>query len=142
MGRIKSKRIYITHCCAKKNNQLRETGEKTTPDFLYIATPTQRFMNACKTEKVNWAIFSDKYGVWPYPLTHGWYEKNPNKVSNEEFKKLLEEFDKSLGSYKEIFFYYNPGRFHKLYKKLISKSKLKNRIRLFTHISEINYGKE
>jgi hypothetical protein len=135
---MKSNRIYITHCCAKKNNELKETREKTTPDILYVATPTQRFMNACKNKKVSWAIFSDKYAVWPYPLRHEWYEKNPNKVTDEEFRKLLEEFDKSLGSYKEIFFYYNPGRFHKLYKRLISKSKLKNRIRLFTHIREIN----
>ena len=142
MIQIKNSRIYITHCCAKKNNQLRVTGEKATPDILYTATPTQRFMNTCKNKKVNWAIFSDKYGVWRYPVKHEWYEKNPNKVTNEEFKKLLEEFDKSLGRYKEISFYYNPGRFHRLYKRLISKSKLKNRIRLFTHISEVNYGRE
>ena len=137
MGRIKSKRIYITHCCAKKNNQLRETAEKTTPDILYIATPTQRFMDACKTKKVNWAVFSDKYGVWPYPVKHGWYEKNPNKVTDNEFKTLVEEFDNSLRGYEEILFYYNPGRFHPLYEKLLTESKLKKRIQKFTHIREI-----
>lgn len=30
MIQVKNSRIYITHCCAKKNNELRETGEKAT----------------------------------------------------------------------------------------------------------------
>jgi hypothetical protein len=95
-------------------------------------------MRTCKNQKVNWAIFSDKYGVWNYPQKHEWYEKDPNKVTHEEFKKLLEAFDNSLSSYNEILFYYNPGRFHKLYERIISESRLKNRIKRFTHISQIN----
>jgi hypothetical protein len=59
------------------------------------------------------------------------------KVSNGEFKILLKNFDKSLKKYDEIWFYYNPGRFHPLYKKLIKTSSLKNRIKLFTHLEEI-----
>ena len=31
---------------------------------MYTATPTQKFMNKCKEMDVDWAIFSDKYGVW------------------------------------------------------------------------------
>jgi hypothetical protein len=33
-------------------------------DKVYTATPTRRFMKRCKNAKVNWAIFSDKYGIW------------------------------------------------------------------------------
>ena len=68
---------------------------------------------------------------------HEWYEKNPNSISDKEFKALLNNFDKSLSKFDEIWFYYNPGRFHKLYKKLIKSSSLKNRIRPFTHIEDI-----
>jgi hypothetical protein len=95
-------------------------------------------MKACKEKKVSWAIFSDNYGIWPYPVTHEWYDKNPNKVTDNEFKSLVEQFDKSLKSYEDIFFYHNRGRFHKLYKKLLTESKLKKRIQKFTHISEID----
>ncbi|RLI76514.1 hypothetical protein DRP04_12570 [Archaeoglobales archaeon] len=59
MGR----RIYITHCSAKKDDCLRGTGIKVTPDKLYTATPLQRFVERCKEKGVEWAIFSDKYGV-------------------------------------------------------------------------------
>ena len=73
-------RIYITHCCAKKNNDLKLSGKKLTPDLLYTATPTKRFMRTCKDMEANWGIFSDKYGVWEYPEKHEWYEKNPDSA--------------------------------------------------------------
>jgi hypothetical protein len=116
---------------------LKRNLKKVEPIVLYTATPTQRFMQKCKTTGVNWAIFSDKYGIWKFTEKHSWYEKNPNKVSNEEFETLIKNFDESLKNYDEIWFYYNPGRFHPLYKKLIKTSSLKNRIKLFTHIKEI-----
>ena len=56
--------IYITHCSAKKDDRCRETRETVTPDLLYTAKPTQRFMERCKATGVRWAIFSDLYGVW------------------------------------------------------------------------------
>ena len=40
-----NRNIYITHCSAKKNAALRDSKKKVTPDNLYTATPTQRFMN-------------------------------------------------------------------------------------------------
>ena len=61
---IDIRRIYITHCSAKKDSVLKNTKAKVTPDKLYTAAPTQRFINECKNKGVNWAIFSDKYGVW------------------------------------------------------------------------------
>src|SRR5215207_5316834 len=135
---IDIKRIYITHCSAKKNSVFKNTKAKVTPDKLYTATPTQRFMNECKNRGVNWAIFSDKYGVWFSDVQHEWYEKNPNRVTEEEFSQLVNEFDKSLSQFNEIYFYYNPGRFHKLYKRLLKSSELKAKIKLFTHLNEIN----
>ncbi|MCM8829921.1 MAG: hypothetical protein NC824_02865 [Candidatus Omnitrophica bacterium] len=130
-------KIYITHCSAKKDDSLKHTTKLTTPDKLYTATPIGRFMNKCKTEKVAWAIFSDLYGVWFPDVKHGWYEKAPHRVTEDEFKKLLEDFDQKLSNYNEIWFYYNPGRFHRLYKRLLSESKLKDRIKMFSHIKEI-----
>ena len=44
-------------------------------------------MNA-RIRGVNWAIFSDKYGVWFSNGLHEWYEKNPNKITEEEFNQI------------------------------------------------------
>lgn len=131
------KKVYLTHCSAKKDESLKWNLKKVKPFNLYTATPTQRFMIKCQSTGVNWVIFSDKYGIWDSNEKHSWYEKNPNKVSNEEFKTLLNNFNTSLGKYYEIWFYYNPGRFHPLYNKLLKNSSLKKKIKLFTHLDEI-----
>ena len=131
------KRVYITHCSAKKNITLKNRKIKVEPNKMYTATPIQRFMNKCKEMDVDWAIFSDNYGIWHPDEKHEWYEKNPNKVNEEEFKKLVVNFDKALGGFDEIWFYNNPGRFHRLYRKLIEASSLKDRIKCFTHIHVI-----
>jgi len=34
-------------------------------------------MNRCKEKRVEWAIFSNLYGVWFPNVEHEWYEKNP-----------------------------------------------------------------
>lgn len=133
-----NKRIYLTHCSAKKNDSLRGTKIKVTPDKLYTAKYIQRFIKRCKDRGVAWAIFSDKYGVvFPYDKIE-WYDKHPNKVTPEEFQYLVNDFIQKLSKYDEIWFYHNPGRFHKLYKKLVEQ--VRNRglnVKLFTHISEI-----
>jgi len=136
------KNIYVTHCSAKKNNSLKYSDKKVTPNELYNATPTKRFMKRCMNYNVKWAIFSDKYGVWfPYEK-HGWYEKNPNTVSSTEFDNLVKIFEMKLKDYDNIYFYYNPGRFHSLYKKLLSKVNLKEKIIYITHLDEIKYYEE
>jgi len=130
-------RIYVTYCSAKKDNSLKDAGEEVTPDKLYTSTRIQRFIKRCKEKNVQWAIFSDKYGVWfPYEK-HKWYDKHPNTVSEEEFKRLVRDFEKKLRDYDEIYFYYNPGRFHSLYKRLLKEVKVKNKVILFSHIDEI-----
>jgi hypothetical protein len=130
-------RIFITHCSAKKDDSVKITGKKVTPDKLYTATPTQRFMSKCLERKVDWAIFSDFYGVWFPNVEQGWYEKSPDAVTDKEFGSLVHDFDWKLEQYDEIWFYYNPGRFHPLYKRLLEAAKLKERIKRFTHIGEI-----
>ena len=100
--------IYVTHCSAMKNKDCKGTNLKVTPDKLYTATPTQRFMNNCKNKKIKWAIFSDKYGVWFSDIQNEWYEKNPSKVTEKEFDELIWNFDESLRQFDKIYFYHNP----------------------------------
>ena len=130
-------RIYVTHCSHKKEERYKGTGEVISPDLLYTAKPVQRFMAKCNQRAVRWAIFSDLYGVWFPEVRHAWYEKDPDTVSGIEFWALLRDFDEKLTSYSEIYFYYNPGRFHPLYGCLLNRSALGDRIRRITHLSEI-----
>lgn len=130
-------KIYITHCSAKKDDSLKNTGKKVTPDKLYTAAPTQRFMNRCKDRDVNWAIFSDKYGIWFPNEKHEWYEKNPNYVTKDEIDNLVIDFESKLDVYDEIYFYHNPGRFHRLYDRLLNTVKIEDRIFLISHLSDI-----
>jgi hypothetical protein len=128
-------RIYLTHCSARKKYYPK--AKKVSPDQLYASERIQRFMNQCKATGVKWAIFSDLYGVWFPWIRHKWYEKSPGEVTNDEFNVLLSDFDGKLKRFKEVRFYYNPGRFHPLYKRLLKKSRLLKRIRMFTHYWEV-----
>ncbi len=130
-------KIYISHCSAKKEESLKYSKEEVYPFKLYTATPLKRFMKECQQKQVDWAILSDFYGIWFPNEKYIWYEKSPNKVSKEEFNLLLDNLNKRLSIYNEIWFYYNPGRFHQLYKKILNHTKLKNRIKMFTHLREI-----
>jgi hypothetical protein len=130
-------RIYITHCSAKKNSQIKGTSKKVGPEDLYTALPTQRFIAICKKAKVNWAIFSDKYDVFFPNERNEWYNKHPNSVSQEEFNYLVSQFDKKMAAYNEIYFYRNPGRFHPLYQRLIDESSLNSRVILISHLWQI-----
>jgi hypothetical protein len=130
-------KIYITHCSAKKDDSHRNSIKMLTPDRMYLATPTQRFMSRCKEAHVKWAIFSDKYGVWFPEEKHEWYEKDPDTVSEQEFLDLLKNFNERLAKFDEIWFYYNPCRFHPLYARLLKEVKVKAKITLFTHKNQI-----
>jgi hypothetical protein len=41
-------------------------------------------MNKCKCNNVNWAIFSENFGVWFPHVEHEWYEKDPDTVTESE----------------------------------------------------------
>jgi hypothetical protein len=94
-------------------------------------------MTKCQATRVNWAILSDKYGVWFPEIRYKWYEKSPDSLLDWEFEKLLDNFDMELKDYDEIWFYYNPGRFYGLYRSLLTRTALKDRLTLFTHVSAI-----
>jgi len=67
-----------------------------------------------------------------FVVRHKWYEKDPNTVSEGEFSTLLRDFDEKL-----TLFYYNPGRFHPLYCRLLNGTALRDRVRRITHLTEI-----
>lgn len=130
-------RIYLTHCSYHKDDSLKGTSKAVLPEQLYTSEALQRFVTRCKQKNVQWAIFSDLYGVWFPDERHGWYEKSPGSVTNKEFAALVSDFDAKLAKYDEIFFYYNPGRFHPLYARLLKSSKLAGRIKEISHVSDI-----
>lgn len=130
-------KIFITHCSATKNDEFKGTEIPVPPDRLYTATPTIRFMERCTTAGVPWAILSDQYGVWFPSETHQWYEKSPDAVTDEEFRRLVDDFDTRLKDYDEILFYHNPGRFHPLYRNVIDRSSLTDRVTMISHLAEI-----
>ena len=130
-------RIYITHCSAKKSETLRRNRKPGFPCELYISKRIQSFMKQCKQQRVQWAIFSDLYGVWFPDRKHRWYEKAPDSVSEAEFSDLVKDFESRLAKYTEIRFYYHPARFHRLYRRLIRQTRLRSRVRLFTRVTEI-----
>jgi hypothetical protein len=134
---MKGNWLFITHCSFRKNDSLNGTGIAVTPDSLYSSRNLQRFVRTCRERNVPWAIFSDLYGIWFPEEKHEWYEKSPDRVTPDEFTRLRENFDSCLCEYDEIYFYHNPGRFHRLYKKLLSESTLSERIHLISHLSEI-----
>lgn len=113
---------------------------KVTPDRLYTAKPTQRFMRRCKECGFRWAIFSDHYGVWFSDEQHEWYGDDvgdPNRVTESKFRELVANFDERLQAFDGIYFYYNPGRFHPVYKRLLKETGLKDRVVRITHLRDI-----
>jgi len=133
-------RIYFTHCSYKKNFSVREKNIKVTPDKFYTSIRIQRFIKRCKTHKVKWAIFSDKYGIWFPDQKHKWYEKSPNEVTDREFKNLVDHTFSKLKNYNEVYFYgnYRSPRFHPLYRKFFNRLRRKGlNIKLISHLNEI-----
>ena len=132
-------KIYITYCSGKKDDSLKGKGIEVTPDRLYLSKRRiQPFISACKSKGVNWAIFSDLYGIWFPEEKHAWYEKSPDEVSETEFKDLLSDFDEKLSEYEEICFYRpSPVMFHSLYKRLLKESKMNERIKIISSFSQI-----
>jgi hypothetical protein len=130
-------RIYVTHCSAKKRESARRTGKAVPPDVLYASERAQRFVRRCQRRRVRWAIFSDLYGVWFPREKRRWYEKSPDRVSEADFRRLVASFDGRLARFREIWFYHHPGRFHRLYRRLLRATRLRRRVRLFRHVAEI-----
>lgn len=130
--------LYFTHCCAKKDDSLRGTGNKALPVELYRATPTQRFMKRCTRAGVEWAIFSDEYAfVFPDDRI-AWYEKHPNTLTQVEKKKRFNEAFEVLKNYDLSYFYYNPGRIHPFYRELVDEMRRRGQsVQEITHLNDI-----
>ena len=139
-------RIYVTHCTDKKKESLKHTNIEVPPNELYAALWITRFMNKCRERKVQWAIFSDEYGVWFPSIRHKWYDKSPNTIVKfgrtvdlHKFRQLVSDFDQKLQHYDQIWFYRQPGGrpLHPVYQKLLEETSLKSKITKFRHIREI-----
>jgi len=130
--------LYFTHCCAKKDNSLKNTDKKVPPAQLYQATPTQRFVRNCQQVGVEWAIFSDKYGfVFPNDRIQ-WYERHPSTVTPSEKEKLFNDANSLLQRYDLAYFYYNPGRIHPFYLELVREMRRRGRaVREITHLGDV-----
>ncbi len=66
-------------------------------------------------------MVSDKYGIWFPNVKNEWYEKSPDKVTDEEYNQILNDFNNKLEQFDEI----------------LKDNKLKDRIKLFTHLEDI-----
>ena len=116
--------LYLTHCSKTKDDSLKGTDIEVTPDRLYTAKFIQNFINACKKKNLNWAILSDKWGIfYPYEK-HKWYNLSPDDVKNdgELYLKLFRKVYNELKKYSKIFFL-RTFRFHSFYKRLIDDLK-------------------
>ena len=131
--------LFLTYCSWQKDDSLKKSSKKVTPDILYTSPRIVQFIKKCEKERVNWAIFSDKYGIWFPNEAHEWYDYPPENVTQSEFIQLAENAEKSLEKY-NVFFFGDVKRedFPPLYSKLIEY--LKNNkisIKVFSEISQI-----
>jgi hypothetical protein len=115
--------IFFTFCSKHKDDSLKGTGRQVTPNRLYLGkNRIEPFMSKCMTQKVEWAIFSDKYGLWYSGEMHAWYEKPPYEVSEREQAALFHSTLERLRgrSYDRVYFYAakNFFRVHRLYREL------------------------
>jgi len=130
-------RIYLTHCSKEKDPAFKEPGNIATPDQLYIETGIQQFMSRCKAMSVNWAVLSDLYGVYQSDDQYGWYEKHPNTVLPHEEEIIVQEFDRKLNHYDEIWFYIRPESFHSFYARVLKRTALADRVQTFKDLELI-----
>jgi hypothetical protein len=103
---------------------------------VYVTTDTDLYetVQGNRGELTN---LSDVHGVWFPNVKRRWYEKSPDSVSDEEFDALVRDFDAKLRSYKKIYFYHHPARFHRLYRRLLDATMLKAKVGLIKNVSVI-----
>ncbi len=115
--------LYVTYCAKHKNDFLKGMNVKVKPDQLYISSRIVEFVNYCKQRKVDWAIFSDLYGLWFPNKKHEWYEMPPDFVTADDLILLLKDFLKRTKRY-DIIYFYHPAKWplHPVYQKVIEAS--------------------
>ena len=127
--------IYLTHCSKEKDVHLKGTDIAVTPDKLYTNPGIQRFMQRCQEKQVNWGVISDLYGVYLFKEYRIWYEKHPDTVTLEEESSIVIDFNDKLKSYNEILFLIRPEPFHPFYGRVLRKTNLADRVRIFRDIN-------
>ena len=130
-------RVYLTHCSAEKEPTLKESGKTATPDDLYTNSQIQQFMMRCKERGVSWGVLSDLYGVYWSDERHSWYEKHPDTVKQHEEDKIIQDFERKLSHYDEIWFYIRPKSFHPFYARVLERIVLADKIRTFEDLESI-----
>lgn len=130
-------RVYLTHCSAEKDPELKDSGKSATPDALYTDLRIQRFMTKCKEKGVSWGILSDLYGVFEANERQVWYEKHPDTVVQEEEDNIVQDFDRKLSGYDEIWFYIRPESFHPFYARVLKRTVLADKVRTFENPESI-----
>ena len=113
------KEIYLTHCSRDKDPGLEHSPQTVTPDRLYTSPGLLDFIAWCRQKGVEWAIFSDHYGVVFPDEKITWYSKPPDSVTEEEFSLLVDNFVARLAGYDRIHFYHRDLETHALFKKIV-----------------------
>ncbi|MBI4781943.1 MAG: hypothetical protein HY785_11590 [Oscillatoriophycideae cyanobacterium NC_groundwater_1537_Pr4_S-0.65um_50_18] len=130
-------RVYLTHCSKEKEPNLQGTDIAVTPDQLYIDSEIQKFMERCQQKNVSWAILSDLYGVYLSSECRIWYEKHPDTVTPQEEEIVIQDFNRKLDSYDEIFFFVRPESFHPFYERVLKKTVLADKVKIFEDVEWI-----
>lgn len=130
-------RVYLTHCSKEKESNLEGTDIAVTPDRLYTNAGIQQFMKRCQEKDVIWGVLSDLYGVYLSNEYHVWYEKHPDTVTLQEEEVVIQDFNNKLSSYDEIFFFVRLESFHSFYERVLKKTVLANRVKIFQDIDYI-----
>lgn len=123
-----SKKLYFTYC--SKSKKIYNIDKMVLPKELYISDRIQRFIEYCEEKNYEWAIFSDDYGLVLKDDKIKWYDKSPNSVSDDEYKKLLKDTLSKMDGYDDVIFYYDENTFHPLYQKLIDDLQKTKKIKL------------
>ena len=131
------KQIYLSHCSKDKSAQAKATGEKMTPDRLYTDPDLVRFMSRCKEAGLEWAILSDRYGLFRAQDRHAYYEKPPDTVSEDEEAQIAEDLRKGLSQFDTVWFYVRKASFHPFYERVLQKSGVIGKVKFFSDLTQI-----
>lgn len=130
-------KIYLTHCSKEKSARARESGGSYPPDELYTDPELLAFIARCKESENNWAILSDRYGLFLPDEKHAYYEKPPSSVTLEEEMAITRDFHIRLAEYTEILFYVRRDTFHPFYERVLKNGPLAGRTTLFEDLKNI-----
>lgn len=115
-------KLFLTYCSWQKDDSIKNKPVLVGPDQLYTSERLQIFVKACTAANADWAIFSDKYGIWFPNEKKAWYDKSPDSVTPQELSRIVSNSVKSLEKYQVYFFGdSNDPKFHPLYKEYIHR---------------------